>query len=397
MQSNRGDSPDLACVKKRKVLYLSGFDPRGAAHYHAIYRQEAEKAQSVTQRQYSVSDRKRNGRFSASWQISTETTTTDYEFLSWDDIIRQHWQKHPFQVIAKSSSAYWHFLASGTFRKVFHASKIHLTTLIYPLFFIALLLILSGLSMLLAANLISSHLPGIYIEILLFPLVGYGVFTKLGEYLESRFNYYWIMRIVRFFVALSKGEVEGINQRIDSYAEHLIKQCRDESYDEVLLIGHSVGSILLPMVLERALSTDHALLEKPGKLSIVTLGHCIPDLTLLPGTEKTREAVCRSLAAGLFWLDVTAPPDGACYPLVDIATGSRCTEATAEPRYPVAISARFHKMFAADYYKSIKFDKNRIHFQYLMSGDYHTNYNYFDITAGELTLKARYTEYQKDK
>lgn len=397
MRSNHGDSSNLVSVKKRKVLYLSGFDPRGSGHYHALYRQQAAKAQEVTQREYSVSDRKRNGRFSASWQISTEATTTDYEFLSWDDIIRQHWQKHPFQVLAKSSSAYWHFLASGTFRKVFHASKIHLTTLIYPLFFIALLLILSGLSMLLTANLISSHLPGIYIEILLIPLVGYGVFSKLGAYLESRFNYYWIMRIVRFFVTLSKGEVEGVDQRIDSYAEHLIKQCGDESYDEVLLIGHSVGTILLPMVLERALSTEHGLLGKQSKLSIVTLGHCVPDATLLPAADNIREAVCRSLAAKLFWLDVTAPPDGACYPLVDIATGSRCTEITAGPRYPVAISARFHKMFTADYYKSIKFDKNRIHFQYLMCGDYHTDYNYFDITAGELTLKARYAEYLKDK
>ena len=53
-------------------------------------------------------------------------------------------------------------------------------------------------------------------------------------------------------------------------------------------------------------------------------------------------------------------------------------------------SPRFHTQFAAATYNKLKRNKRRIHMQYLMAGELPSDYDYFAITAGAVTLDQRY-------
>jgi hypothetical protein len=386
-------TPGTPTVRTRKVLYLCGYDPRGASHYYSLYRDEAAKARSITGSVYTLSPRKRNGRFSASWSVDSDTTRCDYEFLGWDDIIRNYWPKSPFSILGHAAHLYAYYTLTGTAAKIRRISRTHFVTFIYPLFFLLFLLASSIGLALVAGTAVAAVLPGYRLEWLASALVAIAAFLRLGEYLEKRFNFYWLLRIYSFFITLSNSKVKEFDTHIQRYAEHLLDTLERNEYDEVLLVGHSVGTILLPLVVSRALELDPQLRGARARLALLTLGHCIQDVTLLPHAEPVRAAIRATASSGIFWLDVTSPPDGACFPLVDVAEGSGLQRAAHQPRYPLSISARFHKMFSPEHYRDIKRDRMRIHFQYLMAGDHPTEYNYFDITAGPLTLEQRYAKH----
>ena len=84
-------------VSQRCVFYLSGFDPKGAAHYHALYRDEAAKQALISGGAAVVGPRKRHSSGNSFWNVTAAAggsdTSTHYEFLRWDDIVRDHWPR----------------------------------------------------------------------------------------------------------------------------------------------------------------------------------------------------------------------------------------------------------------------------------------------------------------
>ena len=84
-------------MRRRCVFYLSGFDPRGAAHYHALYRSEAAAQAQVSGLQVTVGRRQKTAEGNAFWEVSAKppegAVNTRYEFMRWDDIVRQHWPR----------------------------------------------------------------------------------------------------------------------------------------------------------------------------------------------------------------------------------------------------------------------------------------------------------------
>lgn len=82
-------------VNKRIVYYLSGFDPRGVRHYHALYKEHFEKQGAINGMTGTVSSRKKIRDHLYQWEIDAhhqgESVQTSYRFLSWDDIIRNEW------------------------------------------------------------------------------------------------------------------------------------------------------------------------------------------------------------------------------------------------------------------------------------------------------------------
>ena len=82
---------------KRKVFYMGGFDPRGVRHYHALYREAAERWSERTGIALEVSTRKVASPTRTDWLVSNpdDDTRTSYSFLRWEDLVRRAWIKNP--------------------------------------------------------------------------------------------------------------------------------------------------------------------------------------------------------------------------------------------------------------------------------------------------------------
>jgi len=90
---------------RRRVHYFSGFDPRGAAYYHRLCEEEAAKPQ-VQGGTLNVGCRGRMGKPFNHWRVTwqsggkdAQSVETQHVFMSWDDIIRNHWRKSPWVIV----------------------------------------------------------------------------------------------------------------------------------------------------------------------------------------------------------------------------------------------------------------------------------------------------------
>lgn len=381
-------------VRRRKVLYLSGFDPRGSGLYYKMYRDEAAKDQQRSGRELHLSKRRRNGHLSAHWTIDAPDCQTDYEYLAWDDLIRDVWIRSPLGILGRAVGVYYRYFSTGTAKRIRNTARIHFITHVFPLVFLSVIVLLSlGLATAVGTA-VHQLLPGWYAAWPATGLTAYTSYLFIGNQLQERFNFYWVLRTYYFFTVLESGHFHALDERVDEFAQHLVEVLNDEQHDEVLLVGHSAGTLLLPMVIERAMQLDTELSRHVDRLALLSLGHCIHDATLLPGAEPLRAAIRATASSPFFWLDVTAPPDGACYPLVDPTQDSGLLPEN-DSRRRRCISARMHTMLSPQAYRTLKKDPLRLHFQYLLAAEHDTPYNYFDITTGNLSLQQRFDEQSK--
>jgi hypothetical protein len=164
-----------------------------------------------------------------------------------------------------------------------------------------------------------------------------------------------------------------------------------EDWDEVLVVGHSLGAQIAVSVLADLLRTGPAP-ARPA-LALLTLGQVIPMQSFLPRADRLR-ADLRELSAraDLTWIDVTAPGDGCCFALCDPVAVSGVAPPGA--RWPLVLSAAFRQSLRPGTWAALRWRFARLHFQYLCAFDNLSgrpgNYDYFRITAGPLTLGARY-------
>lgn len=370
-------------VKRRVVYYLSGFDPRGVRHYHALYKEHFQKQSAINGITGGVSSRKKIHNHLYQWEIDAhergESIHTTYRFLSWDDIIRAEWSSGIMSYYKDLIYCIIAYIVNGLVFSFAKASPKQMMAAFYPVVY--LLGILAGA---LYAGLMLYDLIGGWIGIIGAGIGALGI-VLLFERIGNQIGVFWLLRIYAFSVRWGKGEVRAIEERIDHFADEVARAVREENADEVLLISHSVGTILSVSVLARAL-------EKTAdwdKFGMVTLGECIPLVSFQPDAGKYRDEL-QAIAhhQNLIWLDYTAPIDGACFPLHDFMKSSGIDRVGG--RFPIFLSPRFHILFDKISYKKLRSDWYTTHFLYLMSNDKAGEYDYFAITAGAQSVCQKF-------
>jgi hypothetical protein len=384
-------------VRRRTVFYLSGFDPKGAGHYHALYKDEAQKQAQVSCMQIDVSRRRKTPHGDSFWNISAQTpdgsVETRYEFLHWDDIVRRHWPRHQGRVIRDIVATTLLNLRHGVLWRMLKLSWPPAVALFAP--FVLLCLMLFGapiLAMLVFST--TNPLLGAWVAIAL-SMAGVAGWLQLGLWLQQKYSMLWLMRSYAFTALQAKGQVPELDLRLNQHAQTVLNRIAEAVDDEVLIVGHSSGAIMAASLLARALHVNPQLGCASPVISLLTLGHCIPMLGCLPQAQSFRDDL-RLLATsqGIEWIDFTAPPDGCCFALVDPLASCGINESARFPDRPKLLSPRFAEMFNPADYQAIRRDKFRTHFQYLMATGQRTSYDYFAITAGGQALAKRFAEHQ---
>jgi hypothetical protein len=391
-------------VQKRHVLFLAGFDPKGAAYYHGLYQREAAKQAEVTPHQhYTVGPRQRSADGNHRWQVQAqdastgETTETTVEHLRWDDLVRREWPKQAWQVAWGAILTYLHIFRLG--RVFFRACRVTprpLTALLWPgCLWLAVLALAVGAGQLLAnllASLFANHLQlvqqaqaGMHWSVWLAGAVGAllsGALLALAWRLEQQWNTTWLLRIYRFIDRWSEGHMPWLDQRLQAMSERLDEVLADPDVDEVLVVGYSVGSILAVSMIADRLAAVAASRARP--LALLTLGQCVPFLGLLRGSAAFRQQLAQVAdAPDLVWVDASSPTDWGSFALID-PVQQTLDRPGINPR--AMVSPRFHTLFAPQRYRQLRRDKRRMHLQYLMAGERPGGYNFFDITAGPRRL-----------
>lgn len=378
-------------VRRRHVFFLSGFDPKGASYYHRLYRTQSALQGAVTSQVYEVSERKTVHNGNAVWTVRSGNTQTVYEYMRWDDIVRAHWPRGAWQVLISSLRVYALLLTMPLMLcKVWRVANRTLVSLFYPAFYWLGL----GLTAVAAAGcavwvwgLLWATVPGgAWVAA---ALVAGGVLAA-GWQLEKRLHTSWLLRIFRFSDRHAMGQVPELSARWDALAAQIRQALLKPEVEEVLLVGFSVGSMGAVSAAARTVQVCSDVPRALTKLSVLTLGHCIPLFALMPAAHAFRDELASVGASReVFWLDCSSPSDWGSFALVDPVVLC-CADAGATAVNPRAmVSPRFHTLFDPATYAVLKKDKRRMHMQYLMAGELPGTYDYFSWTAGAQSLRQR--------
>ena len=379
-------------VKKRRVFYFSGFDPRGASHYHKIYTEES-KAQCVLNGlDLEVGKRRRVHRLAHAWKIFCRQTgtETDYQFLRWDDLIRKNWPRNEWQLLMAAIPSYWAFFKANWIWRLFKVSRTSALTAAYPVICFGVVLLFS--LMLAVVVFILPLALGFYWWLGVLPcfaVMAAGI--KVGRWLDDYMHSYWQLRTHCAMQKWAYGNIEELDLRIDEFAEYITSQIESSDADEVLIVGHSAGTILgVPLAVKVQSLLAHSGADGP-ELAFVSLANCLPLVSFLPDASMLREDL-EHLAGSPYikWYDFSARRDGACVSEGDLVTMAGVSRELGAPVWPRRIPVSLVKMFSPDTYKAVKKDLFRVHFQYIMAAEQLTDYDYFAITAGPLKLTSRY-------
>lgn len=373
----------MSAVRRRVVLYLSGFDPRGARYYYRLFREEAAKQGAVSGYPIEVGPRGRLGAHVSRWTLRSEqegvATETEYLFGEWDDIVRRFWVKSPVALAWATLTASWRALRVGVFANTFRWSWAAAMTSTMPAVVILTLLLAT-----LGLGALGAWLVG-PVGLVAGLAVGLALLW-LAYRLEQKFNLTWVGRILSFHEREEQSRTGMLDKRRDLFGDLLKDRLTDGEADEILVVGHSYGAALGIAVAARALD---AAAEATPKLSLLTLGQTVMWLAWLPrATAMRAEIAAVATSADIDWIDVSAPPDGACFALVDpyTAIGDR----DPERRNPKLLNAKFHETMAPAAFAKRNRNWIQLHFQYLMASLAPHDYDYFAIAAGPRTLDERF-------
>jgi hypothetical protein len=343
-----------------------------------------------------VGARKRLGRDLHAWdfdwqQPATGSQTTRLVFLGWGEVIRSHWPKGLMGLVWGFIPAYQTILLRIRLGRVRQLDSKAFITGAWPLLWVVslaagLLLIWFTLPWLPAA-------------------LGACVTILAWRWLALRTRMGWLLRIYIFITRLARGGVPETSALVDQLTNHFFDSVQGleklemkgaAAYSarmedqEILIVAHSVGAILAPLLVDRILrDLRFAGVHQP--LYLLTLGQCIPFVALVPEAKSYRDSVAAvGQDSRVRWHDVTGRIDSLCF---HATPPLALTDHQHSPMPSLTHStARFYPMYEPEHWRTFRRDKLRAHFLYLMTGDRPGNFNLYQFMASPKPLAQAFEE-----
>ena len=398
-----GGSRQAIRVKRRRVFYIPGYDPFHPRRYRELYRTESAAQAEISGYEIEVSGRAGQGRPN-SWHVRTQIdgqeTIADVDVLVWSDIVRESMSNSIPATYWQLVRTAWTYIASGTLRRLMWLRKGPVIAALYPIGMLLLQLLLALFAAWLLATVVNRSVDAVLgliglewfiIADALSTAAGFALAVWILRWFkrkDGKFFAYYLMHDYAYSARWQGANPAPLEERMAAFADEIAAAFDEESIDEVLVVGHSSGAHLAISILADLIRQGRIPLKKAA-LGFLSLGQVVPMVSFLPKAERLRgDLYFLSQREELTWLDVTAPGDGCAFALCDpvAVTGLK----PPQKRWPLVISAAFTQSLSPERWKELRWRFFRLHFQYLCAFDRPKDYDYFQITAGPMTLADRF-------
>lgn len=377
-------------VRRRRVFYIPGFDPLQTRRYRQFYRTEGPRQAAISG--YALEVGRKPAGMAHGWsvasQIDGETVEAVVEVLAWADIIGGSMRRTLAATYGQMVRTAWIYVASGTLFRLGRLRKGPTLAALYPVVMLSMQAVVAGLAGWGLGAAVAGLVPG-------WGGAGLGLLAGgavVGLVLRAfrRWDRWCLAHYLMHDYAFSAGHrgayPPALVARMEVFRAR-IAAASAEDWDEVLVVGHSSGAILGVTILADLIR--EGLPARGPALGFLTLGQVVPMVSFLPEARKLRgDLAYLSTREELAWVDVTAPGDGCAFALCDPVAVSGV--APSGKRWPLVLSCAFTQTFSPERWRKMRFRWFRLHFQYMCAFDRPGDYDYFRVTAGPLTLRARY-------
>ncbi|WP_368484319.1 hypothetical protein [Pseudooceanicola sp. HF7] len=377
-------------MARRKVFYIPGFDPIHPRRYRELFRKEAAAQAAISGYEVTLAGKPaaKGQDDPYGWRLTGRMegaeVAADVSVLVWTDIVRDSMGSSIAATYLALCRTAWVYIASGALFRLMRLRKGPVIAALYPVgFLLGQLALALGLGWAAGAGAAAViGWPGWLAALAVIP----AVLTWFRKR-DNRWFAYYLMHDYSFSAQARGGNPPALEQRMTEFRA-LIAEALTQDWDEVLVVGHSSGAHLAISVLSDLLRADQ-LPETGPELSFLSLGQVVPMVSFLPKAGRLRaDLAYLSAQRRIFWLDVSAPGDGCAFALCDpagvsgVATEGQCA--------PLILSAAFTQTLSPERWKALRWRFFRLHFQYLCAFDRPGAYDYFRVTAGPQSLRARF-------
>ncbi|MBF9060656.1 hypothetical protein HKCCSP123_15850 [Rhodobacterales bacterium HKCCSP123] len=391
-------------VRRRRVMYIPGYDPVPPRKYRERYRVQAAKQAALSGYEIAIGRKETRGRFG--WHVTARidghVTEADVEVMYWADIVRGSMDRGILATYGQLARTAWAYVGSGALFRLMRLRKGPVIAALYPV-----VVLLAQAALALAFGLLTFRLCQAMLEAAiggpgdrfgplptgLATAAGVAIFLRVLRWCQRRDHLLaWYLMHDYAFSARHRGAYPPAQEaRMAEFGEEIAEALATD-IDEVLIVGHSSGAYIAVSILAELIRHGRVPAGGPA-LSLLTLGHVVPMVSFLPGATRLRaDLACLSTRDELTWIDVTAPGDGCAFALCDpVAVSGVAPEGK---RWPLVISAAFSRTLRPATRRALRWRFFELHFQYLNAFDNlpgsADDYDYFRITAGPLTLATRF-------
>lgn len=402
------DAQDNAArkVRRRRVVYIPGYDPVPPRKYRERYRREAAKQAALSGHEIALGPPRTDARFG--WHVSARIegaeVESEVEVAYWADIVRASMETGIWATYGHLFRTAWIYIGSGTLWRLMRLRKGPMIAALYPVAVLLGQLLLAAALAFGAFRLLSWGLVqlagGVDAFAAALVLGGVAGVASLGAGVaflswcarRDHLLAWYLVRDYAFSAGRRGANPKAQEARMEELVARLSEALGDPDLDEVLVVGHSSGAYLAVSILADLYRLGRPQAARPV-LSLLTLGQVVPMVSFLPEAHRLRaDLAFLSRQSALAWVDVSAPGDGCSFALCDPVAVSGV--APPDKRWPLVISAAFSRTLRRETWARLRWRFFETHFQYLNAFDNLPGdpgaYDYFAVTAGPRTLAARF-------
>ena len=308
-------------------------------------------------------------------------TRTDFVLLDYDDIVLTDGAR-PLPVrFGRWLMAFLDYVFTGTMFRFFAANWRFALYFLYPMLGIVGPVLLGWLVWRTGQ---AVPVPG---GGLLAALLGAALAVLLIRRLARRYFLFHLMDLWSFSREWLRGNRPAMEARIATWAGAIDERVRAGGHDEVVLVGHSTGGAIILDVAARYAALVAARGQAPA-FTLMTVGSTGPKITLHPAARGSRERL-RGLVAhpGVDWGDFQAVADIINFYRCDPLALAGIPNPRAKP-FPFVRRLRFKSMLDKAFYRRIRFNVFRLHYQFISANTKRYRYDFFMMCCGPHPIHA---------
>lgn len=383
-------------VRRRLVIYVQGYDPRGLAEYYRMFRREFRRTcdlYGLTGKIGKPQDDPRH--FTAHWDIATDgdgwQVETRYLFLRWEDIIRQDFARPVWWKILHMYLTMGAALANGVVWRILKAHWRFGLFILFPLVLMTVWVLLGAVFGTLCMQLVASLGAPALVARIVGVVTGLGVFASMLWLTEPQTYLLYLCDDVvstRQFAYRQRPDWEA---RMEAFAGEVVDAVHGSKADEVVIVGHSSGSFLAVDVLDRALARDPQLGSHGPRVRLLTIGANLPIVGFNRQAQWFRDRLRRlALAPDIDWVDYQSRHDIMNFWPFDPVAGHGIVLEADERRNPTVIAISFRDLWKPGNFGRRRWRFFQAHFQFLLANERRgAAYDYYLICCGPLDLLSR--------
>lgn len=364
---------------RRAVYFIAGFDPNGAQYLYWLFRREFGKDNALYGRKANVGRLVTDADKLPGWRIETEDNgrpvTVDYTVLSPRQVVvGNYYVRDVFRLIAAWAYMLFAFIRTG--------GILYLRKTPVPAVLVILYVILAVPGFFWIGTTLA------YWPMLLLPdsvgetwrllgrLAGGFVFLQAVYLVERVIWLYFFVSALRMLALQAQGRAHALERMVADWVRIVAERQAIRPYDEVLIVGHSIGSIQGIEMVEQLLR------DRPfagaNRLSLLTIGSADGLLSCQRNARRFHAATAAAATSpDLVWVEYFAPTDAICRGWVDPVAFAGIDLGGRAQRGPAMRKIDLATMFPGLSLKRVPVNLVKQHFLYLSAGDRKTEYSYF--------------------